>query len=218
MEPQLIHTYYERLKKDLTNVQSAANRFQALLDHVSDVLNVDSLQDLKHIAENGQRGLVDLLEKRISQPEIAGVKVNKRKAANMMELPDLEDLDRKASRASENLERIGYLKLDPDGQLVVLREGVEEELEKENSLYANTEEEQNLLEAMAKAAKSLSEVQQVSEELGVPLIQMLKHTSPKDAFVNFFKINGDAEFEINPTIFNDIKSGAAYHVPRRSWK
>jgi hypothetical protein len=134
----------------------------------------------------------------------------------MLELPDLDQLDQAAERAKQHKEQLEFLDLKA-GE-VVLAYGTEETIRDQNSIFATTQNELDLLDCMASAAQSLTKLQTESERAGIPLVQFLKNAPPKDAFFNFFKLNDKGEFEINEQIFKDIKSGFQFHIPRRSWR
>jgi hypothetical protein len=101
----LVSTDYRNYEKEMTEIKKARNRYQVLLDLVTDVLNVSDLNQLRYIALKGRDGLFDKLEQQIEQPEISGMPISRRAAVTMLELPDLDQLDQAAERAKQHKEQ-----------------------------------------------------------------------------------------------------------------
>jgi hypothetical protein len=212
----LVHTDYRGYQKQLNEIKQARNRFQVLLDLVADVLTVSDINQLRYISLKGRDGLFDKLQQQIEQPEISGMPISTRAAVQMLDLPDLEQLDQAAEKAKQHKEQLEFLDLEA-GE-VILAAGTEDTICNQNSTFAKSESELDLLEAMVSASKALTRLQETSKEAGVPLIQDFKNSPPLHAFQQFFQINGEGAFEVNAEIFRDIQSNFRRHIPRRRWK
>jgi hypothetical protein len=144
---------------ELSKVNQAKIKFQNLFTEAIQVLKLTSLNDLKYLAERGQNGFYDLLERQMDDPGfIGGMKMSKNSAMGFLELPDMENFKKTASRAKEYIIFLDYLDFDPQ-EGVTIKEGAEDTIKTRFSVFAANEAEEDLYAALHDACEALTRAQ-----------------------------------------------------------
>ena len=202
---------------EISKANQAAIKFQNLFTLAVETLKLNSLNDLKKLAERGQNGFYDLIERQMADPgSIGGMKVSKNAAMGFLELPDMEHFERTAQRAKEYISYCDYLNFDPQ-EGVHLKEDAEDTVKVRFSVFAANEAEEDLYAALNDACEALTRAQREAESLGTPLIRIPKNQKPLHALPHALQVDNYGNFYVNPSIFHQLKKSMHFNLKRWLW-
>lgn len=209
----LVNTDYDQFRNEQIRLNSCRNRLQTLLDTCSEVVTIQTLDELIRVARGGLNGFYQLMAEKMDQPYVGGVPVSKESSLKMLRIPDETTLQRQTVRAFETLDYLQYIQLNKEEGTVEIVPGAVQALEEACSTYAETPEEADLLNALTKASDALNELQLASEQMGIPLTVHYKYTRPQIAITTFFAFI-DGRYEIKATPFELAKQRTNTHIKR----
>lgn len=199
--------YFKRnqFEADKSRLFEAKEAFQALFDSVNETgaLTVNSIEQLKTIAQKGEDGYKDLLEKAMEPPKIAGIPLKKRKAIEIMDLPDLSAMNERAYEARYLINMSEYLEIN--GSTIEISHGAVKDLERLNSILADTQEAKKLFEAHKAAQKALKDLQEASEKIGQPFPVYEGAKGLKEHLFKLFTIE-EGKISIKPDVYREMKN------------
>jgi hypothetical protein len=202
---------------EIRKVDQAKVKFQNLFTEAIQVLKLTSLSDLKYLAERGQDGFYDIVQRQMNDPGfIGGMKMSKNSAMGFLELPDMQHFQKTASRAKEYIPFLDYLDFDPQ-EGVRIKDGAEDTIKTRFSVFAANEAEEDLYNALHDACEALTRAQREAESLGTPLIRVVKGQKPLHALPHALQVDNYGDFYLNPSIFHQLKKSTHYNLKRWLW-
>lgn len=204
---EVIYFNENQFDKDKQVLYEAQAAFQSLFDSVNETeaLSISSIKELETIASKGENGFKDLLEKAMEPPKLAGIPLKKRQAIELMDLPDLTNLNKSAANARDFLRFSN--KLEVKENKIEIAQGAMKAIEKANSILADTEDMQKLFEAHKAAQKALQDLQDTALKSGKPLFVRSKYEGVNNRIQDFFTFR-EGKIEIEPGIYMELKNKA----------
>lgn len=206
-EKELIHFDKVTFDKEKKQLEENQERLQNLLDMANGIgeFEVKKATELKLIAEKGSEGLKQILADRMEPPKVLGLPLKRKETVELMELPkdQLNEID----SLSREINHLNVEKFEVRKGKVEIPDSLIKDLERKNSLYAESSEEIELLEAINEAKPVLERFHKVASKTGKPLFfEPSIHEGRKTRLHDFF-IYGKEKLEINPEVFRELKRG-----------
>jgi hypothetical protein len=133
--------------------------YQSIMNEMTklNLFKIKTIPELRSVISNTEQYIHQRLEEEIQLPtESWGpFKISRKKAVDLLDLPDLQNLFDLCADSVQNLNGNLDQYLSIKGQQIIIQEESVEKLKEENSLMAKTSDQKQLFEAHKKAAEAM---------------------------------------------------------------
>lgn len=164
MKKQILFFDAIQHKKRMDELHAAKKSMQELLSHFNSLdppIMIHSISELERLANEGENYIRERMANEVEKdiPKFGIFKVDKEKAAALLELPDLNELNGLVNSLSYDIKKDINI-LSTDGKTVKLEEKAIEAIKNQCTLFADTKPKANLLQAYKDAVSSLNKLQE----------------------------------------------------------